>query len=130
MPRGLWSALIIAAMALLLSIAGRAALDIEAQPQMKGGRELIVFETDGCLYCGLFRRDVLPDYLKSQRAADVPIRFVDVNKAGPLGPSLSSPLTIVPTVVLMVEGREAARITGYTGPETFFHMVSHMLAVH
>jgi len=129
-PLGLSSALIIAAMALLLSIAGRAALDIDARPSAESNRELIVFETDVCIYCGLFRRDVLPDYLKSQRAADVPIRFVDVNEAGPLAPSLSSPLTIVPTVVLMVEGREAARITGYTGPETFSHMVSHMLTVH
>lgn len=130
MSRGLTGALIVVAMAAMLSIAGRAARDIETVPQADAGRELIVFETEGCIYCGLFRRDVLPDYLKSKRAAEVPIRFVDVQHAGPLEPALAGPLTIVPTVVLLVEGREAGRIAGYTGPEAFFHMVGRMLGSH
>jgi hypothetical protein len=34
---------------------------------------------------------------------------------------------VVPTVVLMQDGREVGRITGYLGPESFFHSVSHMM---
>lgn len=127
MSRVLAGALLVVAMAAMLSVGGRAARDLETIPLADSGRELIVFETDNCIYCGLFRRDVLPDYLKSKRAAEVPMRFVDVAHMGALEPALSGPLTVVPTVVLMNEGREVARIAGYTGPENFFHMVSHML---
>ena len=111
----------------MLSVSGRAARDIA--PPVDSSRELIVFEADNCIYCDVFRRDVLPDYLKSQRAAEVPIRFVNVSHIGALEQSLGSPLTIVPTVVLMNEGRETGRITGYTGPENFFRLIGHMLAV-
>ena len=128
MRRGLLGALLVVAMAAALSVAGRAARDIDAIAPPASSRELIVFETEGCIYCGLLRRDVLPDYLKSPRAAEVPMRFVDVNQAGALSSALDGPLTIVPTVVLMSEGREVGRITGYTGPEIFFHMIRHLLA--
>ncbi len=91
-------------------------------------RELVIFETADCVYCRLFRRDVLPEYRNSVRSSELPIRFVDVNDAGPLEPALSGPLTIVPTAVLLVDGREAGRITGYTGPASFQQIISQMLA--
>jgi hypothetical protein len=72
---------------------------------------------------------VLPDYLRSKRAAEVPIRFVDVDYIDPDRLPLASPLTIVPTVVLISDGREVGRITGYTGPELFFHLVSRLLVI-
>ena len=34
----------------------------------------------------------------------------------------------VPTVVLVKDGREVDRIAGYTGPESFLHLVNRMLA--
>jgi thioredoxin-related protein len=113
-------------MAAVLSASGRAARDIDV-PATASARELVVFEAPGCVYCAYFRRDVLPGYLNSQRAAEVPIRFVDVEHADALEAALASPLTIVPTVVLLEEGREVNRITGYPGPENFFQMVSRIL---
>jgi thioredoxin-related protein len=126
--RGLLGAFLAVAIVAAVSVAGRAARDIQSVPSEAGSRELIVFETEGCIYCGLLRRDVLPDYLKSRRAVEVPIRFMDVNNAGSLQPALAGPLTVVPTVVLISNGRETGRITGYTGPEIFFHMINHLLA--
>ena len=89
--------------------------------------ELLVFETKQCLYCFIFRRDVVPDYMQSMRAKTVPMRFIDIHETDVNRLRLSRPLTMLPTVVLMKNGREVDRINGYMGPEPFFHMVSRML---
>jgi hypothetical protein len=110
-----------------LSETGRAAWDLETTALSPSRRELVVFETADCNYCLLLRRDVLPEYLRSRRAAEVPVRFVDVESIDLDRLPLSSPLTLVTTVVLMSEGYEVGRITGYTGPELFFHLMSRLL---
>jgi thioredoxin-related protein len=120
----------LAAMQLLggaLSEPGRAARDLETTPLPANRRELVVFETADCDYCMLLRRDVLPEYLRSKRAAEVPVRFINVEVIDLDQLPLSQPLTVVPTVVLMSEGYEVGRITGYIGPELFFHLVSRLL---
>lgn len=89
--------------------------------------EVLVFEVDNCAYCRLFRRDVLPQYLRSKRARVAPIRFVDARRADPGRYGLTAPLSMVPTVVVLQDGREQGRIVGYTGPEPFFHMISQIL---
>ena len=89
--------------------------------------ELLVFEAKNCPYCFIFRRDVMPGYLQSPRARDVPMRFIDVSKADMSSLQLRAPLTMLPTVVLMQNGREVDRIVGYMGPEPFFHMVSRLM---
>ena len=89
--------------------------------------ELLVFESKGCAYCFIFRRDVVPGYLQSRRSRDVPMRFIDVGKADMSRLQLRAPLTMLPTVVFMQNGREVDRIAGYMGPEPFFHMVSRLL---
>lgn len=89
--------------------------------------ELIVFEVDGCDFCEVFRRDVLPQYKSAPAAKRAPIRFVDINKVDTDKMALRSNVTTVPTVVLMQDGREFDRITGYVGPSNFFRMISYML---
>lgn len=90
--------------------------------------ELVVLEVDGCIYCGLFRRDVLPKYQASPRGQDVPIRFVDLNQLDTAPLKFDSPVDIVPTVVLLKDRAEVGRITGYVGPENFFHSVDRLFA--
>ena len=97
------------------------------EPVPKLNAELLVFEVEGCGYCNLFRRDVPPPYSRSPRARDVPMRFIDANRADVSRLNLAEPLKVVPTIVLMVNGREAQRITGYMGPEPFFHMISRLM---
>lgn len=89
--------------------------------------ELVVFEADGCVYCEMLRRDVVPLYTSSQINREAPIRFVNVSKSDESGMGLTYAITIAPTVVLMREGREVDRITGYTGPFNFLELVGHMM---
>ena len=117
------------ALAFIIAIAiaappGDAARDIAGSA---AGDELVVFETRPCPYCELFRRDVIADYQRSQQAAAVAIRFVDIAHVDVTKLALSGPLTMVPTTVLMRQGREAGRIAGYTAPDTFARLVAHLL---
>ena len=89
--------------------------------------ELLVFEAENCPYCFIFRRDVASSYQRSPRARDVPIRYIDVRKIDLANLQLRAPLTMLPTIVLMKNGREVDRISGYMGPEPFFHMMSQLM---
>ena len=105
--------------------AGRAALDADAPPS--GSVELLVFEHADCTYCRVFRRDVLPKYKSSVPGSSVPLRFVDIEKSDTSALGLKTRIHVVPTVVLMKEGKEIDRIVGYWGPDNFFKLLAVML---
>lgn len=92
------------------------------------GMELLVFEHPDCTYCQLFRARVVPQYRSSSHAAAAPLRFIDIAKSVPRGIVLRSPITEVPTSVLVKHGREVDRIPGYWAPDNFFKMVSFLIA--
>ena len=106
----------------------RAARNIETGAVPDTGLQLVVVEVPGCLYCPIFREDVLPVYEASRLAKDVPIRFVDLNDADAMRLTFASPVDVAPTVLLMKNNVEVGRIPGYTGPETFFHLVEAMIS--
>jgi thioredoxin-related protein len=113
----------------ILTTTVKAGLDHEAEiPAAPVALELVVMEAPGCTYCGLFRRDVLPSYQASERAKEMPIRFVDINDATADALGLDAPVDVVPTFVVLKNNREVGRIPGYTGPEFFFHTINHLLA--
>lgn len=89
--------------------------------------ELIVFEDPASVYCKLFRRDIAPGYIASRSARHVPMRFVDAVATTALPEGLTAPITTVPTVVFMRDGREEGRIAGYVGPKNFSVMVAKLI---
>ncbi|MEO1709258.1 MAG: thioredoxin fold domain-containing protein [Pseudomonadota bacterium] len=97
------------------------------------GYELVVFErARTCLVCRLFRRDVAENYMTSQQQTTAPMRFIDldrleVEKTRQPHPGLTSQLRMLPTVVIMRDGREQARVEGYTGPAIFYQAIRHAL---
>lgn len=120
----------IAAFLILVAAAGahvRAALDAKA-PTGNAGLEFLVLEVKGCQICELVRTHILPQYERSTTAREAPMRFVDLNAIDESQLGLTAPVTTVPTIVLMREGQEVARLTGYTGPQIFFQVVPDMLA--
>lgn len=106
---------------------GNAEVAIDTPIPHSGGLELLVLEADGCTYCGLFRRDVLPAYRTSERGKEVPVRFLDVNDVPASNVELETPVDIVPTFVVLKNNKELGRIPGYTGPENFFHTINYLL---
>ena len=107
---------------------GRAGIDPDASVPQLGNLQLLVMEADGCIYCGIFRRDVLPSYEASERGKDMPVRFVDINDIPKTGIELQSQIDILPTFVIIKDNRESGRIPGYMGPEDFFHSINYLLS--
>jgi thioredoxin-related protein len=88
--------------------------------------ELIVFEHPDCIYCAVFRRDVASNYQNSAPAAEAPLRYVDIAKSDIAALRLKEGIDMVPTAVLMKNGEEVGRISGYWGREGFFKMLAHI----
>jgi thioredoxin-related protein len=105
----------------------RAIVDLETSALPDPRFELLVVEIDNCIYCGLFRRDVAPAYTTSGRARVAPLRYIDINAPDVSRLALSAPIDTVPTVLVIENGREVGRISGYVGPETFFHSLNRLL---
>lgn len=91
------------------------------------GIELIAFEAPGCAYCPIFRRDVAPSYAGTPAGKVAPLRFVDLNNPAAKRFTLASPVTMVPTLVLVRDGVEIGRIAGYVGRENMHHILATML---
>lgn len=127
MRRFLLWALTIAVVAAPIA-SGKAGLDPGAIPPHAGNLQLVVMEAAGCIYCTIFRRDVLPSYEVSERGKELPVRFVDVNDVETAGIKLQSPIDILPTFVVVKDNRELGRIPGYMGPEDFFHSINYLLS--
>lgn len=107
---------------------GRAGVDPAAPMPPPGNLQLIVMEAPGCIYCTIFRRDVLPTYEVSERGKEMPVRFIDVNDVEQTGIGLQSPIDILPTFVVIKANREVGRIPGYMGPEDFFHSINYLVS--
>ncbi|HYD16136.1 MAG TPA: thioredoxin family protein [Hyphomicrobium sp.] len=113
--------------AILAPAAVVAAPDRGGEAAAATGIELIAFEAPGCIYCPVFRRDVAPSYAVSRAGKAAPLRFVDINDASADALKLSSPVTMVPTLVLVRDGVEIGRISGYVGRENMHHMLDTLL---
>jgi thioredoxin-related protein len=105
----------------------RAARDPLLSPIKSEMHELIVLEIEDCPICSLVRTQIAPAYARTPRAAAVPMRFVDLNRIDQGKMQLSGPVTVLPTILLMRNGTEIDRITGYLGPENFLQMVRTMI---
>jgi hypothetical protein len=75
----------------------------------------------------VFRRDVAPSYAGSLAGKTAPLRFVDINDRTMESLKLASPVTVVPTLVLVRDGVEIGRIAGYVGRESMHHILATML---
>ena len=120
---------VLGVIALVGQLPGQAARDVASLPQLQGPRlEMLVFETDACTYCEIFKRDVAPGYRLAPIASSAPLRFIDVAKVDLDHIGLAARVEILPTTVLMRDGREVERITGLTSPETYYVLTRHMIS--
>lgn len=116
-----------AALVLGLAIQGPGRAAIDATIGTRTSMELLVFEHPDCTYCKVFRSRVAPRYQRSPQQAEAPLRFVDVTGTDTDRLALKEPIGMVPTAVLMKNGREVDRIAGYWGTDNFFKMVTYII---
>ena len=120
-------ATVLLAASLLLGAAPRLDAAREQATTPANRLELLVIEVAGCTICDLVRIHIQPAYESSPRARQVPLRYVDITSIDETRLGLVERVATVPTIVLMRDGREVDRISGYTGPEHFFVALTDML---
>lgn len=89
---------------------------------------LFVFEIEGCTACTQFHTEALQDYWTSETSRSLPLTIVDLNALGTAGQPLRSPIRTVPTFIVMRDGIEIARLTGYPGKQAFETGIAQVLA--
>lgn len=107
---------------------GSGSAAVDPAKSVSATMELVIFEHPDCIYCQVFRARVVPRYLNSDHASEAPLRFVDIANGGTRGVTLNGPITMVPTAVLIKQGREVDRIPGYWAPDNFFKMVAFLIS--
>jgi thioredoxin-related protein len=90
--------------------------------------ELLMFERDGCVWCQRWNREIGPVYDKTDEAKVLPLRRIDVDRDKATGVTLESPVRWTPTFVVIDEGREIARIVGYSSDESFWGLLGKLAA--
>ncbi|MBI5131333.1 MAG: thioredoxin fold domain-containing protein [Rhodopseudomonas palustris] len=97
-------------------------------PAVARAAELLMFERDGCVWCARWDRDVGPIYDKTDEAKLLPLRRVNIDRDKPANLALASPVRFTPTFVVIDNGREVGRITGYINDDAFWGLLGTMVA--
>jgi thioredoxin-related protein len=88
--------------------------------------ELVFFSRPGCVYCIKWEKDVAPIYGKSAEAGRAPLRHWNLNDGQPPY-ALKEPVRYTPTFVLVEQGKEVGRITGFINDDMFWGVLGKML---
>lgn len=89
--------------------------------------ELLMFREDGCPYCRTWEREIGEVYPRTSEAERAPLRRIDLHEAPPGDVSLDGAIQYTPTFVLVENGEEVDRITGYSSEEAFWGLLGEML---
>jgi hypothetical protein len=108
----------------LLSVVCVLAIPTRASAEMR----LYLFQIANCAACEQFHAEALHDYWTSDASTQLPLTIVDLNALGTAGQPLRAPIRIVPTFVVMRDGIEIARLTGYPGKAAFDAGIAAVLA--
>ncbi|MBV5271814.1 MAG: thioredoxin family protein [Afipia sp.] len=90
--------------------------------------ELVMFEQAGCVYCLRWDRDVGALYGKTDEARSLPLRRINIQSQKTSGIALASPVRFTPTFVVVDNGREVGRITGYSSDDAFWGLLDALVA--
>ncbi|MEE9319681.1 MAG: thioredoxin fold domain-containing protein [Granulosicoccus sp.] len=91
------------------------------------GVELLVIEQDDCPYCERFNRDIAPAYPKTSEGRQAPLRQLDLHRPWPTEYANVTPANFTPTFILIRDGTEVDRLTGYPGDNYFWFLLREML---
>ena len=111
------------ALGLALLVAGLA-----AGPSAARAAELLMFDDPGCVWCRRWTAEIGPSYPRSAEGQLAPLRRVPIRDQASAGAILKSPIRGTPTFVLVEDGQEVGRITGYPGADFFYPQLGELLA--
>lgn len=117
-----------AAVAAIPLTSGTARQHTEMAVHLAPQLEVVVIESTDCVYCVLFRRNVLSTYEDSPRARDVPLRYLDLDQVMARRVVLAEPIFVVPTVLVLRDNVEVGRIPGYMAWDDFVRSINYLLA--
>ncbi|WP_342778644.1 thioredoxin fold domain-containing protein [Phreatobacter stygius] len=86
-----------------------------------------MFERSGCPWCLRWDREVAPNYGRTDEGKLVPLRRVNLDHGQPRDIALTLPVRFTPTFVLVDQGREIGRITGYMDEGMFWGLFTRMI---
>lgn len=89
--------------------------------------ELVIIEEQGCVYCAKFNREIAPAYPKTAEGKLAPLRRLQLSDPWPSDLQNIVPARFTPTFILVEEGKEIDRLTGYPGDEHFWFLLNSML---
>lgn len=112
----------------LLLASGAAGLGLLVLAAASEAAELVMFTRDGCPWCARFEREIGPVYERTDEGRQAPLRRVGLEPGGVAWPGLKERVFAAPTFVLIEDGREIGRITGYLGDDAFWGLLGKMLA--
>lgn len=96
-------------------------------PARAGGTtEMLMFVRAGCAWCALWKKEIGPIYPKTTEGQRAPLREFDIANV-PASVKLNGPVIFTPTFVVVHDGREVGRITGYPGQDFFWSLLSRVL---
>lgn len=99
-----------------------------AGPSMANGQQLLMFESDDCSWCQRWHEEVGDAYEKTEAGRKLPLRRVDIYGNPPAGIQLHDPVRYTPTFVVINDGGEIGRITGYPGEAHFWGLLDDLIA--
>ncbi|KAA5606805.1 thioredoxin family protein [Roseospira marina] len=86
-----------------------------------------MFESATCHYCAQWHTDLGPIYPKTAESRTAPLRRVDLQDPWPADLRDLRAVSFTPTFVLVDNGAEVGRITGYAGDEFFWFQLDALL---
>jgi thioredoxin-related protein len=87
-----------------------------------------MFERDGCVWCARWNREIAPVYDKTEEAKLLPLRRINMDRDKAPGVTLASPVRYTPTFLIVENGQEIGRITGYMNDESFWGLLGKYAA--
>ena len=85
--------------------------------------EVILYTLWLCDHCAVFETDYLPEYKAHELSKIAPLVMINMDEQGTGPYHLKTPISHVPTAIIMKNGKEVARLNGLVDRSFFYAFV-------
>lgn len=110
-----------------IALVGLIALATGVAPPSATAADLVMVESPGCHWCARWHEEIGPIYPKTAESARAPLRRVNLHDRWPESLRSLRAVSFTPTFILVEDGTELGRITGYAGEDFFWFQLSELL---